>query len=525
MFFGRNTSLTGLSEKSVSKNGKRTRIVDTLFFLFFTVLPVCSQTVYDSLVLRLDTSFVRHTLEVVDTTYRVEGGRPRRDSLWSSMDSVKRGKRDVVALKNNLLYDAVLTPNLQLETRLAPKWSLEVGAGFNPFPLKDETFPKWRHVLTWVQPKYWFCEAFTRDFLAFNVAYTHYNVGGGKYPVGWLYKDVLNHRYEGNAVMAGLSYGWHFPISPHFSIELEAGADAGYAWFDKYECKHCGDKKGTGHKWFAVPKLGVSLVVLLDGNRVTFEDRCDCGKEFPIDTIAVYDTTYVSHTDTVIRQHYDTFHIFVPAPVPIDTVPVDTTESELVEEIQRIRRGLFRPISEYEPYTTDMVLSKDPNAVYIHFDVGRSKFDMDYMHNDEILDSIISVMDEYMNDTTIEIRFIQIIGMASFDGKMQGNLRLAENRALALRDYIRKKYTLPNSMFVIANGGEGWSELRWHIEQRDFEGKEEVLHIIDTEADLDRREQRIKQLHGGKTWQYLKENVTRYQRNSGNVMVFYEEKK
>ena len=136
-------------------------------------------------------------------------------------------KVEVVALKNNLLYDAAATPNLQLEIRLAPKWSLELGAGFNPFPLKDTSFPKWRHVSAWIAPRYWFCHVFNRGFLSFNVAYAHYNVAGNAYPISWMYKQVKDNRYQGDAVMAGLSYGWHFAISPHFSIELEGGVDAG----------------------------------------------------------------------------------------------------------------------------------------------------------------------------------------------------------------------------------------------------------------------------------------------------------
>ena len=137
-----------------------------------------------------------------------------------------REKIEVVALKNNLAYDAILTPNLEIEFRLAPKWSMELGAAFNPFPLDDTKFPKWRHVSAWIAPRYWFCNVFNRGFLSFNVAYAHYNVAGNAWPVSWMYKQVKESRYQGDAVMAGVSYGWHFAISPHFSVELEGGVDA-----------------------------------------------------------------------------------------------------------------------------------------------------------------------------------------------------------------------------------------------------------------------------------------------------------
>ncbi len=168
-----------------------------------------------------------------------------------------------VALKNNLLYDAALTPNLTLEWYLAEQWTMQVEAGFNPFPLDDDKEHKWRHVLVDLEAKYWFCRAFVRDFVGVNVAYSHFNVSGGNYPIGWLYKDVKDHRLQGDMVAAGASYGWHFIVSPHVSFELEAGCDVGYAWFNRYDCGRCGSKIDSPRKWFAVPKAGVNLVIML----------------------------------------------------------------------------------------------------------------------------------------------------------------------------------------------------------------------------------------------------------------------
>ncbi len=466
------------------------------------------------------------------------------------------GKKEWVALKNNLLYDAILTPNLSIETRLNDHWSLELTAGFNPFPLDDTRFPKWRHVLAYVQPKYWFCAPFSKHFLAFNAAYAHYNVSGGKFPLGYIYKPIMSSRYQGDAAMLGLSYGYHVPVSPHFSFEFEIGADGGYTWYDRFECKHCGKRIESGRGFFAVPKAGINLVVLLGGDKQSMQKRCDCEKEEPIEepdtlynTPAPIDTIVPEPVDTVIPEPIDTIvpeSVDTVIPEPIDTIvsePVDTIVSEPVdtvpvvpvvvdietveheEQMQRLREGAFRPYSEYVPYTRDMVLSEDTNAIYLHFDVGVSKIVPDYMRNDEIMDSIMTILAEYLSNDTIEIRLIQIVGMASFDGTLAGNERLAQNRALALRNYIRSEYALPDSLFAICNGGEGWSELRWHAAKREFEGKDELLRIIETEKNLDLRERKIKQLHGGKVYKYLKENVTRFQRNAGNIIVFYEPKK
>lgn len=168
-----------------------------------------------------------------------------------------------VALKHNLLYDVALTPNLALEWRLADRWTMQTEVGFNPFPLSDDVEHKWRHVLVDLEAKYWFCTAFARDFIGVNVAYSHFNVAGGSYPIGWLYSEVKDHRFQGDMVAAGVSYGWHFIVSPHVGFELEAGCDVGYAWYDKFACERCGALLDSERKWFAVPKAAVNLVIML----------------------------------------------------------------------------------------------------------------------------------------------------------------------------------------------------------------------------------------------------------------------
>ena len=135
------------------------------------------------------------------------------DSVASDSVTPKPALRTpVFAIKNNLLYDAVLTPNLTFEVKLAKRWTLQAEVGFNPFPLDDTKEHKWRHVLVDLEGKYWFCEAFHQGFIGVNAAYSHFNVAKGYYPVGWLYKDVLNHRVQGDAVMAGVSGGWQWVV-------------------------------------------------------------------------------------------------------------------------------------------------------------------------------------------------------------------------------------------------------------------------------------------------------------------------
>ena len=438
-----------------------------------------------------------------------------------------------MALKNNLLYDAIATPNLQLEFRLAPKWSLEFGVGFNPFPLDDTKFPKWRHLSVSVAPRYWFCNVFNRHFISINAAYVMYNVAGGMYPIGWMYKEVLDNRYEGHAAMAGASYGWHFPVSPHFSIELEAGLDAGYAWYSQYECKHCGDKKAQGGRWLVLPKVGINLSVPLGGDEMSLARRCDCEKldqkEEKTEQPVIEQPIEPTIDEPVEQTEPEVWEPLIPAQrlqmpmhMPkrrIASVPpiVPMTDGNM----HRLRSRLLRSEDEYEPYDINTALSADSRNVFLFFDVDVTKLDRAFIQNNLLMDSIMTILGEATANPNLRISHIRIVGFASFDGRMAHNIWLAGSRAQTIKQYMQSEFPeLHDSIFAVCNGGESWAELRYQLQFVDFNGRDEVLHIIDTEPDADKREVLIKKLNGGKTYIYMRDELKHILRNLGCITVY-----
>lgn len=451
------------------------------------------------------------------------------EAVWGDTISSKdSSKREVVALKNNLAYDAILTPNLQLEIRLTPKWSLELGAGFNPFPLDDTKFPKWRHLSAWIAPRYWFCHVFNRGFLSFNAAYAHYNVAGNAWPVAWMYPQVKENRYQGDAVMGGLSYGWHFAISPHFSIELEGGVDAGYTWYDQFECKHCGNKKDHGGRWLVLPKVGVNISIPLGGDELSLAKRCDCEK------LEEKEEAPEEAQDTVVAaplpvEPEDSIEPFMPATrlkmpmsYPKRVMAFVPYFEPKTDNMHRLRSRLLRSEEEYEPYNINTPLSADPRNVFIFFDVNVTKMDRSFIQNDMLMDSIMRILGDVQADSLIRISRIQIVGFASFDGRQSYNERLAGSRAKTIKEYMQSVYPIPDSVFTVCNGGESWAELRYQLAKVDFEGKDEVLEIIDTEPDPDKREVLIKKLHGGQTYIYMRDELKHILRNLGCITVYCE---
>lgn len=73
-----------------------------------------------------------------------------------------------VVLKNNLVYDALLTPNLSVELSLGKKWTLDTQVGMNFFFYESDATAggyktrKWSHWLVQPEIRYWTCEIIQR---------------------------------------------------------------------------------------------------------------------------------------------------------------------------------------------------------------------------------------------------------------------------------------------------------------------------------------------------------------------------
>ena len=191
------------------------------------------------------------------------------------LSTVLAGNAQKLAVKNNLLYDLTQTPNIGFELAVSKKWTVGLNFGYNPWWHHADggtTFPfgkgiaraaddrtQWRHLLIAPEARYWFCSTFAGHFMGFNAFYTHFNQGNVKYPFG-LYPSLKDSRRQGNGVAIGAFYGYSWILSPHWSIEAEAGIDVGYAWFKEYNCTHCGAFLRKDNKPFLAPKVGINAV-------------------------------------------------------------------------------------------------------------------------------------------------------------------------------------------------------------------------------------------------------------------------
>lgn len=176
-----------------------------------------------------------------------------------------------VVVKSNLLYDATATLNVGAEVGLSKRTTLDVSYNLHAW----EPFASSQKMKHWaVQPefRYWFCERFMGHFMGLHVHGGQFNWGGmlpfpgenGKM-FGSLGTDYfVNHRYEGWFAGAGLAYGYHWILSPRWTIEASLGLGYAYLNYDKFKCATCAPRIGQENKHYVGPtKLALSLVYVI----------------------------------------------------------------------------------------------------------------------------------------------------------------------------------------------------------------------------------------------------------------------
>lgn len=171
------------------------------------------------------------------------------------------------ALKTNVLYgSAALFPNIGAELGINKNSTIKLWGGFNEWD-RDGSKKNNKKLAHWiVQPeyRYWFCERFSGHFIGGHAFYSKYNISNHKLPIlfGGKSKD---HRYDGNIVGVGVSYGYHVMLNKLLNLEFTGGVGYGRMKYDKYECYQCGKvvDKSAKRNYFGPTSLGVSLVFMI----------------------------------------------------------------------------------------------------------------------------------------------------------------------------------------------------------------------------------------------------------------------
>ncbi len=193
---------------------------------------------------------------------------------------VEKANAQTLALRNNLFYDATLTPNIGAELRIDSAWTAGVNIGLNAWDIDKSKNKKWRHFLIAPNIRRYFGHKSDKpassslwgipadasrhiSYLELDAIYSHFNVGNTKIPFG-LYKSIQDRRLQGDLFALGGKYGYSWILSRDWRLEAEAGIAIGYAWFKEYDCDHCGTFYGKGDRIFLLPQLGINVVYIIN---------------------------------------------------------------------------------------------------------------------------------------------------------------------------------------------------------------------------------------------------------------------
>ena len=172
----------------------------------------------------------------------------RADSLksWLVRHAQIPGELVSVRGETNLLYDALLMPSLEAEYRFNDRWTVNLEGEIAWW--KNDGKHKYYQLAT-ISPevRWWFGQQKN------NPWHGHYlGLFGG---FSWFDLENKENGYQGEAEIAGLSYGYMFPIARRLS--LEAGLGLGYL-HSKYE------------EYEPVPHMGGTHYVYLQTKRVDY---------------------------------------------------------------------------------------------------------------------------------------------------------------------------------------------------------------------------------------------------------------
>ena len=176
-----------------------------------------------------------------------------------------RARKPVLALKTNLLFDAALMPNVEIEVPIGKRWSLNSEYIF-PWWLIDGDKYALQLLMGGLEGRYWL--GGKRNRLKREVLTGHFlglYAGGGLYDLQW-----QENGYQGEFfIAAGLSYGWATRIARNLYLELSLGIGLLRTGYRHY---HARDNYQTllwqedgRYTWIGPTKAKVSLVWLING--------------------------------------------------------------------------------------------------------------------------------------------------------------------------------------------------------------------------------------------------------------------
>lgn len=192
----------------------------------------------------------------------------------------------------------------------------------------------------------------------------------------------------------------------------------------------------------------------------------------------------------------------------------DTTLMANIQPTPRICRDHY-----VKPKAEAIKVRAEKGEAYLSFKLNKSDILADFRENATELRKITSTIDLVKNDKDVSITNIDIHGYASPDGPYANNVRLANNRAAALRNYVCNLYTIDKKLFTYHATPEDWEGFKKKVEASNLADKSAILAVANSSLAPDAKDLKIKKLYPA-SYRYIMSEIYPRLRHSDYTVTY-----
>ena len=226
--------------------------------------------------------------------------------------------------------------------------------------------------------------------------------------------------------------------------------------------------------------------------------------ELPEEAVSdtMYGVTYCEYNDSRgVHFSSDTFMLYLPDCPPMSCHRVAPNKS--VADHVAANHPYVKSIKYYTPLTNSSAATMDVTPSVVRYTSNSSKLDPQYLNNAQSIEEIMDIIGEILSDSTTTLEAVQFAGYTSPEGYEDKATQRGLDRAIALRDHIRRHHTLPDSIFEVAGGGRNWNIIYNDIRQTGTPGADELVKRLKEEKNEAARERMLKQYDNGALYSTL----------------------
>ena len=162
-----------------------------------------------------------------------------------------------VAVKTNALYLLTGSLNVGGEWAFSDRLSVSLQVQYNPWEWGENK--KMKHILVQPEYRYWWKSAFAGSFTGIHLNWANFNVGKMT-----PFTTVKNHRYQGNTIGCGVTYGYQWMLNAFWNLEVSVSAGYLHVHHKRYG-PEAGDplQKDSYSNYVGPYQVGVTLTYFL----------------------------------------------------------------------------------------------------------------------------------------------------------------------------------------------------------------------------------------------------------------------